>query len=87
MHQQLPESYRDAEVRCVLPHCPVRGRMGLGIDIPGEPTVRVAINLEGARLIWLALGGYISSLAGNQSPGSPLMPSDPRSVPSDGVNT
>jgi len=36
MHQQLPDLYRDAEVRCVLPHCP--GLTESGMKLIGVPS-------------------------------------------------
>lgn len=87
MPQRLPGTYRDAEIRAVLPRCPQRERLGLAIDFPGQPTLRVAVSDEGARLLMLALADYSRSRAGSQSPGSADMPSAPMSVPSDGVNT
>ncbi len=44
----LPTFYLDADVRNVTPVCPGRERMGL--DLPGQPTVRVAIT-RGARAV------------------------------------
>ena len=47
----LPVIYLDADVRNVTPVCPGRKRLGLGLDIPGQPTVRVAITLAHARFL------------------------------------
>lgn len=86
MDDRLPRSYLDASVRAVLPVCPGRQRFGIGIDIPGQPTVRVALDQRSAQLLLDAVADYVKSFAGNQSPGSSLIPSVAVSVPSDGVN-
>lgn len=78
----LPVIYLDADVRNVTPVCPGRKRLGLGLDIPGQPTVRVAITLEHARFLRDSLNGYISDSAGCQRPMAELMPSSPHTVPS-----
>ena len=83
----LPDSYLDADNRCVLPLCPKRGRLGLAFDVFGQPTIRLAITELAARNLRSCLDDYISSFAGNQSPGSLLSPSNPVSIPSEGVNT
>ena len=83
----LPISYIDAGVRCVLPVCPERGRIGFAFDLDCGPVVRLALTPQGASTLRAMLGDYINSLALNQSPGSLLSPIDPVSVPSEGVNT
>ncbi len=62
----LPAIYLDADVRNVTPVCPGRKRLGLGLDIPGQPTVRVAITLEHAQFLRDSLNDYISASAGCQ---------------------
>ncbi|MFG0593593.1 hypothetical protein ACF8OH_03670 [Delftia sp. WSY_9] len=62
----LPAIYLDADVRNVTPVCPGRKRLGLGLDIPGQPTVRVAITLEHAQFLRDSLNDYISAAAGGQ---------------------
>lgn len=60
----LPAIYLDADMRNVTPVCPGRKRLGLGLDIPGQPTVRVAITLEHAQFLRDSLDDYISASAG-----------------------
>jgi len=62
----LPAIYLDAGVRNVTPVCPGRKRLGLGLDIPGQSTVRVAITLEHAQFLRDSLDDYISASAGCQ---------------------
>lgn len=81
----LPLLYADAAVRCVLPLCPKRGRLGLGIDLDGLPKVRVALTREDARFLVSALQDYLSRGAGSQSPMSRLSPISSSSVPSEGL--
>lgn len=81
---RLPAQYTDAGVRCVLPVCPVRGRFGLALDVPGQPPMRLALTPEAAQFLRACLDDYVQSPAGIQSPMSSLMSSSPRSVPSDG---
>ena len=81
----LPISYDDASVRNVTPVCPSRLRIGIGFDIEGRETVRVALTVQCAQFILQGLQDYIRSEAGNQSATSSLICSAPRSDPSDGV--
>jgi hypothetical protein len=81
----LPESYLDADMRCVQPMCPKRERIGIAIDIWPMPTIRVALTATAATFLRDCLTDYINSFAASQSPGSELIPSAPMSVPSDGV--
>lgn len=83
----LPNSYIDAGVRCVLPVCPERTRIGVAFDLDCGPVVRLALAPQAAITLHAMLGDYINSLALTQSPGSLLSPSEPVSVPSEGVNT
>ena len=83
----LPAIYTDAGVRVITPVCPQRQRLGIGFDIPGMLPWRVAITPEAAEFLLGELASYISSFAGSQSSGSELIPSEPMSVPSEGVNT
>lgn len=62
----LPAIYLDADVRNVTPVCPGRKRIGLGLDLPGHPTVRVAITLEHAEFLRDSLNDFISTSAGCQ---------------------
>lgn len=80
----LPPIYLDADVRNVTPFCPSRARYGLGLDIPNQPTVRVAITLDHARFLRDALSNYISASAGSHQPMSGLISSSASSVPSEG---
>ena len=80
----LPESYIDADMRCVQPFCAERGRLGIAVDIWLEPTIRIALTPVAATFLRDCLSDYINCLAGTQSPGSELMPSAPVLVPSDG---
>lgn len=83
----LPDSYVDADTRCVLPFCPKRERLGIAFNVFGQPTIRLALTPLQASNLRTCLDDYISSFAGSQSPGSELSPSDPVSVPSEGPNT
>lgn len=47
----LPTFYLDADVLNVAPVCPGCKRMGLGLDLPGQPTVHVSIT-RGARAVF-----------------------------------
>lgn len=51
--------YVDAVVRNVLTFCEDRRRVGLGFDIPGQETVRVALTLESARVLMTSLEEYV----------------------------
>lgn len=82
----LPPIYQDATVRCVIPLCPVRECLGLGIQQADGSVLRFALDAAGVELLRLSLADYCQSPAGTQSPMSPLMSSDPKSVPSVGVN-
>ena len=55
----LPAIYLDAKARIVTPLLPGRARLGLGFDIPGQETVRVALTLESARFLMTSLEEYI----------------------------
>ncbi|MFD2754270.1 hypothetical protein [Comamonas terrae] len=57
----LPAIYLDATARNVLPFCEGRRRLGLGFDIPGQETVRVALTLESARFLMTSLEEYIKA--------------------------
>ena len=81
---QLPAIYLDAEVRNVTPYCNGRARLGLGLDIAGLPTVRVALTLDHARFLRDCLSDYISASAGSHQPMSGLISSSASSVPSEG---
>lgn len=84
----LPSSYRAAELRCVQPMCQEREVIGIAFNVieVGRPITRVALSLEHAAMLRDCLADYINSAAGTQSPGSSLIDSAPKSVPSDGVN-
>lgn len=81
----LPSTYQCAAVRNITPLCPERQRFGLGLDLGGGVVLRVALDVAAAEFLLAELGAYVRSPAGCQSPGSELMPSAPRSVPSEGV--
>ena len=83
----LPPIYIDAGVRGTTPFCPQRNRMGVSIDVAGQGTVHFAIDRDHASFLRVCLDDYINSFAGSQSEESELSPSDPVSVPSEGVNT
>lgn len=80
----LPAIYLDADVRNITPVCTGRKRLGMGLDIPGQPTVRVAITLEHAQFLRDYLNDYISASAGCQRPMSGLMSNASSTVPSEG---
>jgi hypothetical protein len=82
----LPPVYIDSSVRNITPVCMARGRLGIGFDLDAGPQVRLSITPESAKFLRDEIDLYISSLAGSQSSTSELMPSEPKSVPSDGVN-
>ena len=81
---QLPAIYLDAAVRNVTPVCPGRERLGLGLDIPGQETVRVAITLDHAQFLRAYLDDYINSSAGTHQPMSGLISKSASDAPSDG---
>lgn len=82
----LPPIYSDATVRNVTPVCPERQRLGVGLQLDSGEVIRVALDEAGVAFLAASLADYWSSAAGRQSPGSELMPSVPKSVPSDGEN-
>ena len=82
----LPTVYVDAAWRNTTPVCPERNRFGVAFDAADMPTVRLALTPSDAGLLVDALRRYISDAALTQSPGSPLISSDPKSVPAEGVN-
>lgn len=81
----LPAEYQNAQVRCVLPRCPERERLGLafGVGAAGH-AFRVAVTHADALFLLAALNDYLG--AGSQSPVSREIPMAPKSVPSDGEN-
>ena len=81
---RLPGIYLDATVRNITPLCSVRSRLGLGFDMPGQAPIRLAITVEHAAQLLTALQDYMKLAAGSQSPMSPLISSESRSVPSEG---
>jgi len=81
----LPAEYLNADVRNVTPVCLDRMRIGVGFDVGALP-VRVALDLAGAKCLRTLLDDYINSFARTHSEGSQLIPSEPKSVPSGGVN-
>lgn len=83
----LPPIYIDASVRNITEVCIAKQRLGIGFDVAFGHPIRLAITPESAKFLRDALDLYISSFAGTQSSTSELMPSEPMSVPSDGVNT
>lgn len=52
---RLPGLYVDAQWRNVTPLCAVRQRIGVGVDVPGHGTVRLALTLDDARALAQAL--------------------------------
>lgn len=83
----LPNVFEDAGVRGTTQFCPLRKRMGLSFDVPGQSPWYFAITREHAVFLRLCLDDYLNSPAGAQSCKSDGIPSDPISVPSGGVNT
>lgn len=81
---KIPASYQDSVVRCVLPVCVATGRIALAFDTADGQTLRVALTQEHAAWLAGSLSDYMSEEARTQSPGLSLMPSAPRSVPSEG---
>ncbi|MCF8156426.1 MAG: hypothetical protein K9K35_10510 [Rhodoferax sp.] len=82
----LPHTYIDADLRNVTPVCEARQRIGIGFDLPNNKAVRVALTLPAAAVMRDVLEGYINSFAGTQSDTSLLIPSEPKSHPSEGEN-
>ena len=85
----LPISYAHATVRTVMPVCEASGRIGVAfnMDTPsGLQVVRLALDAANADVLCRLLADYMAARGSSQSAGSSLMPSDPRSVPSEGVN-
>lgn len=81
----LTSIYLDASARNVTPLCPQRNRLGVGFELESGEVLRLALTPEDAGTLAQVLADYVKSPAGSQSPTSPLMPSDPRSTPSEGV--
>lgn len=81
----LKAEYMEATVHNVTPVCTVRERLGLGIRRADGSVLRFALDAAGVELLRAALADYCQSPAGTQSPMSPLMSSNPKSVPSEGV--
>ena len=65
----LPDSYLDADIRCVQPFCPTRQRCGVAVDVFGQPPIRLALTLGGAEFLRACLDDYIKSLAGTHRTG------------------
>lgn len=82
----LPKIYLDAAVRNVTPVCPERQRLGVGLQLDSGEVIRVALDEAGVAFMAACLADYWSSAAGRQSPGSELMSSSSKSVPSEGEN-
>ncbi|MGV0960128.1 MAG: hypothetical protein ACOYB1_09855 [Limnohabitans sp.] len=82
----LKSSYVDAKLRNVTPVCPCRDRLGLGFVLPDSQLLRLALSTADALALQRCLDDYTKSAAGCQSPESSLMPNNPKSVPSDGMN-
>lgn len=80
----LPPIYLDADVRNITPVCPGRARLGLGFDIAGQNTVRMAITMDHAQFLRDYLNDYINASAGTQKPMSELILSSSKAVPSEG---
>jgi hypothetical protein len=83
----LPVSYIISTVRNVTPVCQHTQRIGIGFDLATGDVLRVALDEQHARDMCDLLNAYINSRAGSHSLGSALSPSEPMSVPSEGVNT
>lgn len=89
--KRTPASYMPAAWRGVLPHDPAADCVGVSFTVGGDIVVRLALptadvrHLVDALLLVLPDQGDVD--AGDQSPGSALIPSVPRSVPSGGVKT
>lgn len=58
----LPTIYTSAAVRNVTPVCPVRRRLGLGIDMPDGSVLRVALDEASVALLRAALDDYFTGL-------------------------
>lgn len=82
----LPLSFVDAEERCVTPLDVNRGRVGVAFTLADGSVVRLALQPDCVASLCNELAAYSSSRAGNQSPMSPLNPSDAKLVPSGGEN-
>lgn len=92
-----PTSYLPAEWRGALPP-DAAGRLAFSLDLPDGSVARYTLSAEHAQHLretldpasWGPVEYDAASLAylqRNQSNGSALMPSSPKSAPSDGVNT
>lgn len=81
----LPLIYTNAQARNVTPVCAVRDRLGVGFELESGEVVRLAISRQNADALAQMLADYVKSPAGSQSPMSQEIPSEPRSVPSEGV--
>jgi hypothetical protein len=82
---RLASEYLDVDDRCVTPLDTERGRIGIAYQLADGSVLRVAVTREHALELSRLLHAYCKSPAGTQSDGSSLNPSEPRSVPSEGV--
>lgn len=72
MATKLPDSYRAARLRCVLPYHADIDRMGLGFDLADGTVLRLALDGESARALISCLEDHLA--IGCQSPRSSEMP-------------
>lgn len=82
----LPATYINTSAHNVTPLCPVRERLGVGLQLESGEVLRLALTEQSAVFLLKALADYVKSPAGCQSPMSDEIPSAPKSVPSDGEN-
>ena len=80
----IPASFQDGIVQCVLPSRDPAGRVAFAFETADGHVMRIALAKEEAETLVRLLIDYANVDAGRQSPRSELMPSLPRSVPSEG---
>jgi hypothetical protein len=86
-NRRTPASFMPAAFRCTLP--PEHdGAQAVAFTLHDGSVVRLLLPAHSVRALRETLAeGYFSNVdAGTQSPMSALMPSSPKSVPSEGVN-
>ena len=83
-----PSSYQPATWRGTLPPDAHTGNQGISFNLSDGAVLRLRLSQAAVRdvLETLAPGYWLRSAQGNHSVASSLMSSDPKSVPSDGVN-
>lgn len=56
----LPATYINASAHNVTPLCPVRGRLGVGLQLEGGEVLRLALTEQSAAFLLKALADYVA---------------------------